>query len=425
MNNSLRLIRKAYWVWRTQGLRTVTGMAARKLGRKLWVHSSYPYVYLKQISEIDPYDPASLPRPRNRPGTGSSWRLRWYMPQPGRGSGGHLNLFRIIDHLSKRGHTSEVAILSGVRTDVSKKEMESFIRSDFGANVRVVWDTDDMDDVDLVLATTWQSAYIAVRDTACAARAYVVQDWEPYFHARGSENLFAENSYRLGFHHITAGPWLAHRIEKLGATASPFPFAADPQTYYPEPGPRAEGKVHVVFYARPVTPRRCFELGVEALRLLNEQLGRGRLLVSMAGWEIGKWPADFAIKRHGILAPGPLRRLYSSADAVLVLSSTNPSLLPLEAALCGVPVVDLALPSAEGTLQDGVSARLAAPSPPAIAKAIADLVKHPDEARALAERARQHALTCTWDAAAAAVEAGLSRAMQQAAGREIAFPTTG
>ncbi len=414
----MRLMRKALWVWRTQGLGKLMQVAAGKLFPRVGVQPLYPYRHLRYITELDPYDPGSLPRPKNASTHASRLSLRWYMPEPGRGSGGHLNLFRIIDQLTKRGHTSEVAVLWGAHTGRSRSQMESFIRSDFGrTEVKVVWDSDQLSDVDVVLATTWQSAYVAVRDTACGARAYLVQDWEPHFYPRGSEAVFAENSYRMRFHHITAGPWLAGRLRELGASASFFPFAADPETYYPEPGARVEGQSHVVFYGRPFTPRRCFELGVEALRLLDQLLGPGRLLVSMAGAPIPAWPADFAIKRHAILPPGPLRRLYSSADAVLVLSSTNTSLLPLEAALCGVPVVDLALASVAGTLEDGVSARLAPPSPPAIARVLADLITHPEEARALAARARQHALTCTWEAAGAAVEAGLFQALRAGADR--------
>jgi len=405
------IVRKAFKVWRNEGFARLIHVSSNKLADRIAFRRSYPFDYLKPISEVDPFDPASLPGPARRAGSRTNLSLRWYMPEPGRGSGGHLNLFRIIDQLSKRGHRCEVAILEGARSTRTREQMAAFIKSDFFADVSVAWDTDTHGDVDIVLATTWQSAYIAVRDTACAARAYVVQDWEPDFHARGSDSIFAENSYRLGFHHITAGPWLAERLRGMGASASPFPFAADPETYYPDPGPRQGSEAHVVFYARPVTPRRCFELGVEALRLLNERLGKGRLLVSMAGWPIPNWPADFSIVRHGILAPGPLRRLYSSADIVLVLSSTNPSLLPLEAGLCGVPVVDLALPSLKGTLEDGVSARLAMPSPPALARTMADLIEHPEEARALGSRAREHALTCTWDAAGAAVESALVRSL--------------
>ena len=418
----MRLIRKAFLVWRAHGMRKVVELTTRKVGSAVRVRVSYPFKYLKPISEIDPFDTASLPRPRLHARGADRLSLRWYMPAPGRGSGGHLNLFRIIEELARRGHRSEVALLEGPLTGQSQAKWRAFIKEHFRADVDVVWDSDPQRDVDLVLATTWVSAYTAVRDTACAARAYVVQDWEPDFHARGSESIFAENSYRLGFHHITAGPWLADRLRGLGASASHFPFAADPDIYYPVPVEREPGKVHIVFYARPVTPRRCYELGVEALRLLNERLGRGRLVASFAGWPIAPFPADFTVRRRGILPLDQLRALYSSADAVLVLSSTNPSLLPLEVALCGVPVVDLALDSVKGTIKDGISARLAPPSPPALAAALADLVAHPEEARALADRARRYALTCTWEATAVAVEAGLFEALDQRGQGEIRLP---
>ena len=120
-----------------------------------------------------------------------------------------------------------------------------------------------------------------------------MQDWEPDFYPRGSERILAENSYRLGHTHITAGPWLAGRLRELGLPAVHFHLGADQDEYHPDPERRPSGgRPHIVFYARPFTPRRCFELGCEALRLLDEWHGGGRLVVSMIGAKITPFPTE-------------------------------------------------------------------------------------------------------------------------------------
>jgi glycosyltransferase involved in cell wall biosynthesis len=418
----VRLLRKAVHVFRTEGVLQVLWLVVRKVLHVLRIRrvKGYPYRHFETISGLDPYQPETIPAPRLTWAMEPAMRLRWYVPEPGRGSGGHHTLLRLIQLLERKGHRSELAVLDGGHTGKSRSEMRAFVREHFGVDVRVVWDTDDLEDVDVVLASSWHSAYTVARDTRCAVRAYVVQDWEPDFYARGSEQIMAENSYLLGHAHITAGPWLAERLRRLGLLAEHFYLGADQEVYYPSEEARNPGRPHVVFYARPFTERRCFELGVEALRILDRELGPGRLLVSMVGSDIDTFPTGFDARWLGIVPPAELRRLYAGAGAVLVLSATNPSLVPLEAALCEAPVVDLRLPSAAGTFEDGITARLVPPSAGSIASALAELLADPASGRALGRRAREHALRFTWEAAAEQVERHLLDALRRTAAAAVA-----
>lgn len=381
------------------------GLTLRKIAHVTHLRriSVYPFEHFEQLSRYDPFQPATIPSPRLTWQASDTMRLRWYMPEPGRGSGGHRTLFRLIALLAARGHRSHVAIMEGARVSRTRSEMCRFIAENFGVQVPVVWDTDELPDVDVVLATSWQSAYAAVGDTRCALQAYVVQDWEPEFHPRGGEYILAENSYQLGLLHITGGPWLAQRLRALGLPAEHFYLGADQQEYYPCGGERLPGS-HVVFYARNFTPRRCFDLGCEALRLLDEQLPEGTLTVSMVGAKIEPFPARYRVRWLGIRWPGELRQLYSSSDAVLAMSATSPSLVLLEAALCEAPVVELDLPNTEGTFIDGVTGRLAPPSPGGLARTLGEVLADRGAARAMGRRARQYALGFTWGAAAETVE---------------------
>ena len=84
--------------------------------------------------------------------------------------------------------------------------------------------------------------------------------------------MSALRSYRAGLHCITLGPWLAKLLrERYQATTDYFDFAVDTKVYYPRPVTR-DSRLRVCFYARPATPRRAYELGLEALRLTKEQV---------------------------------------------------------------------------------------------------------------------------------------------------------
>src|SRR5690606_31240584 len=65
---------------------------------------------------------------------------------------------------------------------------------------------------DFTIATHWSTAW-SVRALGNARKlVYFVQDYEPAFYAAGAHAAFAEATYRLGFHGITAGRWLAREL---------------------------------------------------------------------------------------------------------------------------------------------------------------------------------------------------------------------
>nr|WP_189350231.1 glycosyltransferase [Mesorhizobium sp. M1E.F.Ca.ET.045.02.1.1] len=58
-----------------------------------------------------------------------------------------------------------------------------------------------------------------------------------------------------------------------------------------------------------------------------------------AGWDVSGYEIPFHHLNAGTLAVSSLPDLYSQCDVALILSSTNLSLLPLEMAACGCPLV--------------------------------------------------------------------------------------
>ena len=87
---------------------------------------------------------------------------------------------------------------------------------------------------DVVVATGWETVARALMLPGCAARAYLVQDYEPDFFPASAEAQWAEQSYAQGLFHSPPGPWLAELLrERFGARADGFELGVDHGVYRP------------------------------------------------------------------------------------------------------------------------------------------------------------------------------------------------
>jgi glycosyltransferase involved in cell wall biosynthesis len=346
------------------------------------------------------------------------------IPQFRRGSGGHRTIADLVRGLEARGHTLSLWIVDeeGRHDGQDDAQLQDLFNTFFGpvgAPVRRLAVAGDETftgptpgDVDVVMATGWQTVPAVMRLGGARARAYLVQDHEPEFYATSSERLWAEWTYRQGLHAVCASPWLADVVRTTyGGTASSFDLGVDHEHYVPLPTHRRDDLV--LFYARAVTPRRATTLGVLALQELHRR--RPELEIALFG-DGRRLATPFPHRHLGVLAPDKLAHAYASATVGLVLSLTNPSLVPTEMLACGLSVVDVASPAMVTTFgQDGPIA-LAEPHPVLLADRlellIDDLMERADRSRAgmalVAER--------TWDRAAEQVEAGLRDALGRSAG---------
>jgi glycosyltransferase involved in cell wall biosynthesis len=235
-----------------------------------------------------------------------------------------------------------------------------------------------------------------------------VQDHEPEFFATSAQRTWAEQTYTLGLHPICASPWLAGMLrERYGVDASSFDLGVDHESYQPLPTHRRDDLV--LFYARAVTDRRAVPLGLLAL----EELKRRRPDVEVALFgEARPIETPFTYLDLGVMAPDKLAHAYASAAVGLCLSMTNPSLVPTEMMACGLPVVDLDVPSMHETFGADGPVELAAFDPLALCAAIErlldDLVLRAERSRAGAELVASR----TWPRAAEQVEAGLRAALR-------------
>jgi hypothetical protein len=338
--------------------------------------------------------------------------LAWIMSPPGRGSGGHQNLFRFIAFAEQAGHRCTIYLYSSAATPPSLDEARAVVaESSAYPSVDaefVVYDREAgvAPGTHAILATGWETAYPSFLDPSHARRFYFVQDFEPSFYPLGTEYVLAENTYRFGFHGITAGGWLAETLARdYGMVTDKFDFAAD-TAHYSVTNPEARSEVF--FYARPVTARRAFELGM----LVLEEFARLKpdVTINLAGWDLTGWRVPFRHVNHGSLNLEQLNDLYNRCAAGLVLSLSNMSLLPLELIASGVaPVVN-----------DGPNNRLVSDnpfieyvptSPGAMARRMVEVLDRPDAAERV--RAMPASLgTPDWNASGQQFLAALERGVR-------------
>lgn len=336
----------------------------------------------------------------------------WIMSPPSENSGGHQNLFRFIHAAEQAGHRARIYFYTNSPVVVNVPDMRRML-SESTAYPHVeasmeMYDRDKgvADDVQALFATGWETAYPAFLDRSAARRFYFVQDFEPFFYPVGSESMLAENTYRFGFHAITAGGWLSHKLHAdYGMPTDYFDFAVDHGMYRLT---NREPRTEIFFYARPTTARRGFELGVMALAEFAKE--KPDHVINFAGWDVARWDIPFAYKNLSGVNLGDLSDIYNRCAAGLVLSGTNMSLLPLEIMAAGVvPVVNDA-PN-NRMVSDNPFIEYVAPSPSLIARRLIDVVDRPDAVEH-AVRMADSLSTVTWDTSRRQFVEALEKAMQ-------------
>lgn len=269
-------------------------------------------------------------------------RLAWLMPDFGIGSGGHLNIFRMIKNLEKHDFISDIYIIEGSQWGTEKKSKEIISEHffKFTGNVYFFYQNQEKkfeQKYTLAFATSWNTVYYLNYFNCAFRKAYFVQDFEPYFFPYGSNYQFALKTYTMGYPGITAGTWLAKKLKKeFDMPCYPFNFGFDRKAYI-EVLPKKDKVERVFFYARPPTDRRGFELGVLALYHLYKK--RPNIEVVFAGWDLSGYRFPFINLNAGVLKLEELPQLYANCSVALVISFTNLSLLPLEIIASGCPVV--------------------------------------------------------------------------------------
>jgi hypothetical protein len=395
-------LEKAKKLLRRGALQRIRTAVVRRLARKYAVCNSDVLSGFGWV--MNPDRPAQLPPPNRE-----SLRVSWILPSIAPAQGGLLTAIRAIRQLEFSGHENRLYVLGGLPGGAAHAK-EAIARSYFQvrAEIHPLIDpvTETIEDSDALVATSWTTAYAARSIANTARKFYFVQDLEHMFYASGSMNAFARDTYTFGFHGITAGTWIADLLTRdFGMECTPFGFSYD-RAVYTTTGERTypPGKRRVLFYARPETERRGFELGILALSRVAQRLPDVEFV--LAGFTGGWLELPFKVILAGVLPPSRLAALYRSCDAALVLSHTNVSLLPLELMASGCAVVSNSGPNTEWLLNDNNS-RLAPADPLSLSAALIGLLQNDEERRRLAAGALAFAQSTDWRREIGIIESAL------------------
>ena len=304
--------------------------------------------------------------------------IGWVLSPISIGSGGQHTIARFAKSLQERGHNVTFFIYESISQQPADYSHQ-LLKEHFDIDVRCLpMSQADKEDIDVLFATGWETAYPVFNMKNPAHKMYFVQDFEPLFYGMGSK---------------AAGRWLTKKVGEYGMKADFFDFGADLDIY--RPTGKTSKKKQICFYARPVTERRAFEIGVLTLAKFH-QIHPDYNIVFF-GWDVSDYDIPFPYENRGIVSPVELSSIYHDSQACLVLSLTNASLLPLELLAAGcVPVMN-----------DGENNRLVIgensdivytlDSPIELAKGLDEVVSDPDiEARC--QRISKSAESSSWDA---------------------------
>lgn len=274
---------------------------------------------------------------RLHPQVDGALSIAWICTPASPGAGGHTTFFRMVQGMEERGHRCTILLYS--RQNESLERHKAVIRRcwpEMRADIKAM--PQRITGYDACVASSWETAHVlAVRGSGSAGPRpfYFIQDFEPYFHPRGSLYALAEDSYRLGFSHLALGPMVAATLKReVGVDADVIPFGSDLSTYRLNNTGARSG---VVFFAKPTVERRGYDMGRLALQAFHRLHPDQEIHIYGArvkGWGI-------PLTQHGTLHPSELNDLYNRTLTGLALSFTNITLVAAEMLAAGnIPVLN-------------------------------------------------------------------------------------
>jgi len=346
-------------------------------------------------------------------------RIWWYVPGFGTSSGGHANILAMVAELERAGVRSTI-VLTDVSDPVELAGTRAAMCANYPPTLARVIARHDVATVpgDVLVATDWRSVRATSEDRGERRAHYFVQDHEVEFAPTGTWSALAAGTYRAGLRHVTLGRGLSELLtSRYDVPAAWTPIGIDPGIYRPtDPTPSSavaavrqsnpDGLPVLLVYGRQDTARRAVELSLAGLEIAARR--GARFLCVLFGEDVALDGVTFPWTCAGVLPPRELAALYRTADLGIVLSLTNPSLVPQEMLACGLPVLEADTALTRIAFGELEGCRLAAPHPERLADAVVELLAEP-------ARRRQPVAVPTHAEAAAALH-------EQLVGRALAAP---
>ncbi|MFN8016226.1 MAG: glycosyltransferase family 1 protein [Acidimicrobiia bacterium] len=387
----MQKFRTAAFVYKQNGVKGIFQIIQEKQRKLIRTFSPYKIKFLVKNEDVINCDWDNSKKEFKTNKKSGPYIFNWVMSPPGKGSGGHQNIFRFISFLEEAGHTCRIYLYtSGIMPslEVVNKNISSGYTK---VNAQIKFLEGEMEQADAIFATGWETAYPVYNQQSPVKRFYFIQDYEPYFYTIGSEFALAENTYKFGFTGITAGKWLTQKLTtEYSMNCDFYDFGVDSGSYM---NLNHATRKKVFFYARPVTSRRGFELGILALEKFHNE--NPDIEIVMAGWDVSDFDVPFPFVNLGVCHINDLPEIYNECAAALILSFSNLSLLPLELLSCGViPVLNKGLNNE--LVSDNEYIKYCEPTPGSLSKALSDIVNN-DAQVDLALKASESVRMCTWE----------------------------
>jgi hypothetical protein len=224
---------------------------------------------------------------------------------------------------------------------------------------------------DVWITTYWTTAHAA--DVACRIGVldpsrviYLIQDYEPGFHAWSVPYALTRATYHAGFHHVVNSRPLARYLAEREGEAADHGLVIAPHLDLDRLAAvararRREDTVRVFFYARPNKPRNLYQLGVAALRHASTRIAaEGLAWDVVSGGELHPQlplPGGGEVRGLGTLSWDGYFDLLGRIDVGLSLMySPHPSHPPLELAVSGALAVTNELDGVRSGLHPRVNA---------------------------------------------------------------------
>jgi cellulose synthase/poly-beta-1,6-N-acetylglucosamine synthase-like glycosyltransferase/glycosyltransferase involved in cell wall biosynthesis len=311
--------------------------------------------------------------------------------------GGIHTIFRAAEHMRVRHGVAQAFAVFGTPDEsntIAARISQAFPGLAANAEVSTFTQVDlppDLGYLDAAICTLWITAYPLLKIRRVRRKFYFMQDWEPLFYPAGTISSAVEATYRFGFHAVCNTPSLAQSYRELGGQADFFLPAVDTAVFHTRGRPvRGKADPFVLFwYARPGTPRNCFEALAEGLVELKQRYGTRIEIVSAgAAWEPVRYGLGQVVRNLGLLPYSETGALYRAADAGLVAMATrHPSYLPFELMACGAVVVTNRNPYTRWLLRDGDNSLQCEMARGDITTAVGRLIEDPVLRDSLAARA--------------------------------------
>jgi len=281
-------------------------------------------------------------------GTGTYKTAVWFIPHFTYAYyGGIYTILRFAEFLTRKYGMRHTFVVQGVskitkEPDMIKEAFPLLASSRYYPLTNEQSVFSHIPDHDIGFCTAWQTAYPLLKFNRVRKKLYFMQDFEPYFYPAGSISGLAEATYRFGFTAICNTEALKESYEAYGGKAVHFSPAVDRTVFYPaDEAEETKDKYRIIFYGRPFGIRNCFELAIEAIKRVKNDLGDQVEIISAGGgWKLRDYGLENIVRNLDRLPYEKTGDLYRSCDVGLALMMTrHTSYIPLELMACGCLVV--------------------------------------------------------------------------------------